>query len=168
MHPNRIETWRERGPWLDWTIRDAALAGQLRVVTALGKEGVKLLVGTDGGFTYLAPGFTMQEELELFVQAGLASEQILRAATRNAAEFLGQIYEFGMVAEGLRADLLLLDANPLIDIANVGRRTGVMLRGEWYSQKELQRRLDEIAASFTETTARAPTSAGESLTAARD
>ena len=164
LHPNRIETWRERGPWLDWTIRDAALAGELRVVTALGEEGVKLLVGTDGGFTYLAPGFTMQEELELYVLAGLAPEQILRAATRNAAEFLGQLGEFGMVAEGLRADLLLLDAHPLIDIANVGRRAGVMLRGEWYSQEELQRRLDDIAVSFTETTAQAPASAGESLT----
>ena len=160
LHPNRIETWLERGPWFDWTIRDAALAGALRVVTALGEEGVKLLVGTDGGFTYLVPGFTMQEELELYVQAGLAPEQILHAATRNAAEFLGQVGEFGMVAEGLRADLLLLDAHPLVDIANVGRRTGVMLRGEWYSQEELQRRLDEIAASFTETTARSLEHAG--------
>ncbi len=160
LHPNRIETWLERGPWFDWTIRDAALAGALRVVSALGEEGVKLLVGTDGGFTYLVPGFTMQEELELYVQAGLAPEQILHAATRNAAEFLGQVGEFGMVAEGLRADLLLLDAHPLVDIANVGRRTGVMLRGEWYSQEELQRRLDEIAASFTETTARSLEHAG--------
>lgn len=168
LHPDRIATWLERGPWLDWTIRDAALAGELRVVTALAQEGVKFLVGTDGGFTYLTPGFTMQEELELYVQAGLTPEQILRAATRNAAEFLDQVDEFGMVAEGLRADLILLDAHPLIDIANVGRRTGVMLRGEWYSQEELQRRLDEIAVSFTETAAGTPAAAEESLSASRN
>ncbi len=119
------------------------------MLKAMADAGVRLLVGTDGGFTYLMPGFTIHDELEMFVQSGLTPEETLMAATSNAAEFLGQLDEFGVVAAGRRADLLLLDADPLEDVANVKQRAGVMVRGQWLSQDELRRMLEEVADGFT-------------------
>ncbi|MEE9245554.1 MAG: amidohydrolase family protein, partial [Gemmatimonadota bacterium] len=100
------------------------------------------------------------EELGLFVQAGLTPYQALRGATHDAAEFLGEQDEFGTVAEGLRADVILLNGNPLADIANLKRRSGVMLRGSWFSQPELERRLEEQTAALESTTARSVTALG--------
>lgn len=81
---------------------------------------------------FVVPGLATIEEIRLFVEAGLAPEQALAAATREAARFLGQEKEFGTIAPGLRADLLLLAANPLEDVAHLDRRIGVMARGRWY------------------------------------
>lgn len=65
----------------------------------------------------------------------------LRAGTADAARFLNRENEFGTIAVGQRADLLLLDANPLENVANAGRRTGVIVRGRWFSDADLRRRL---------------------------
>lgn len=72
----------------------------------------------------------------------------LSAATRNPAEFLGALKEIGTVEEGKRADLILLDANPLADLSNTERRAGVFVRGRWLTEEELKRRLDQIAPLF--------------------
>jgi imidazolonepropionase-like amidohydrolase len=82
------------------------------------------------------------------VEAGLPVYAVLEAATRKPAAYFGQEAEFGTVAVGKRADLLLLEANPLDDIANVHRQRGVMLRGRWLPKAEIERRLDEIAAKW--------------------
>jgi len=68
-----------------------------------------------------------------------------QVATRDAAEFVDSVGEWGMVAVGRRADLLLVDANPLDDVANASRPIGVMLRGRWYPKAELQAKLDALA-----------------------
>ncbi|MFQ5678264.1 MAG: amidohydrolase family protein [Gemmatimonadota bacterium] len=75
---------------------------------------MRVLAGTDAGFTYVIPGFAIHDELEMLVQAGLSPREALLAATRNPAAFLGQENEWGSVAVGLRADLLLLPENPLL------------------------------------------------------
>ncbi|HYK26199.1 MAG TPA: hypothetical protein VEV18_08065, partial [Steroidobacteraceae bacterium] len=67
--------------------------------------------------------------------------QALRTATSDAAIFLHQEAEFGTVGSGLRADLLLLKANPLQNVDNVNKRVGVMVSGRWYTEADLERRL---------------------------
>jgi imidazolonepropionase-like amidohydrolase len=80
----------------------------------------------------------LHDELKLLVAAGLTPYEALRTATANPAEFIGRSGEFGTVAAGTRADLLLLDANPLSDVANAARRAGVMVRGRWLTKDELR------------------------------
>jgi hypothetical protein len=121
----------------------------LKVTRALRDAGARLLLGTDTGNPFVIPGFSVHEELALLVQAGLTPYEALRAGTRDAAEFTGRLEEFGTVEPGKRADLLLLDANPLEDVANARRRSGVMVRGRWLPEAELQAMLEEVAASYT-------------------
>jgi imidazolonepropionase-like amidohydrolase len=85
----------------------------------------------------VVPGFSAHDELADLVAAGLTPYQALRAATANAAEFLGAGNQRGTVAEGQNADLVLLDANPLVDIENTRRIAGVVLRGRWLSKAEI-------------------------------
>ena len=84
-----------------------------------------MLVGTDSWLS----GFAYGDELELLVAAGLSPARVLRMATADAAVFLGEDGEWGQVAEGMRADLVLLDSNPLVDVASVRRVNAVILRG---------------------------------------
>jgi hypothetical protein len=117
-----------------------------QLVQAFHSDGVRILVGTDALNTGVVPGFSAHDELAELVAAGLTPYQALRAGTANAAEFLGVLDRRGTVAEGRTADLVLLDANPLTDIANTRRIAGVMLRGRWFSRAELAGMLEKLAA----------------------
>ena len=75
--------------------------------------------------------------------------EALKTGTYNAAECLSALDEFGTVAPNRRADLVLLENNPLEDIKNLTKRAGVMVRGRWFSEEDLQRRLEEIVSSYT-------------------
>ena len=113
-----------------------------KLTGALHRAGVRLMTGTDAPIPGVVPGFALHDELRLLVAAGLTPYQALRTATANPAEFLGRPGGFGTVTVGARADLLLLDADPLSDVANAARRTGVMVRGRWLPKTELQAMLD--------------------------
>jgi imidazolonepropionase-like amidohydrolase len=115
----------------------------LAVVGALHSKGAGLLLGTDAYKPNVIPGFSLHEELRYFVKAGLSPYDAIRAGTSDAARFLHREGEFGMVAVGLRADLLLVTANPLDDAGNVAKRAGVMLRGIWLPEEELQEKLKQ-------------------------
>jgi imidazolonepropionase-like amidohydrolase len=78
----------------------------------------------------VAPGTSLHDELREFVTAGLTPYEALRAATSDAAEFLGR-QDLGRVVDGAQADLLLLNGDPLRDVANAKRIAGIMLRGAW-------------------------------------
>jgi imidazolonepropionase-like amidohydrolase len=82
-------------------------------------------------------------------EAGLTPYQVLESGTRNVAQYAANDLEldgrFGTVAVGNRADLILLDANPLTDVRNVARRAGVMVRGRWLPSAELDRMLADLA-----------------------
>ncbi len=110
--------------------------------------GGGLLVGTDAGFGWMLPGYSIHDELRHFVQAGLTPYEALRAATSDPARAVGAADEFGRIAVGLRADLILVAANPLADVGRVRELSGVMVRGRWLSKGTLERMLDEIAASY--------------------
>lgn len=129
---------RRRRPLESMDAEDLALLAQgrrqrLALVKALREAGAGLLVGSDTPNPFVVPGHSTIEEIRLFVEAGLTPEEALAAATREAARFLGQEDEFGTVAPGRRADLVLLAANPLDDPAHLERRIGVMVRGRWLS-----------------------------------
>jgi imidazolonepropionase-like amidohydrolase len=120
----------------------------LTIVSVLHAHGARLLAGTDAPKPTVLPGFSLSDELQSFVQAGLTPYQALRAATSDAAIFLHQESEFGTVGPGLRADLILLKANPLQNIDNINERIGVMVAGRWYAEAELERRLLALHDSY--------------------
>ena len=91
--------------------------------------GVKLLAGTDMPQAFVYPGFSLHDELELLVRAGLTPLEALRTATYNPAEFLGALDSLGTVAKGKLADVVLLEANPLTDIRNTRRISVVIANG---------------------------------------
>jgi amidohydrolase family protein len=115
-----------------------------RMVREFDARGVRLLVGTDAMNTGVVPGTSAHDDLADLVAGGLTPYQALHAATANAAEFLGPNDQHGIVAIGQAADLVLLDANPLENISNSRRITGVMLRGQWLSRIDLDRILNEL------------------------
>jgi imidazolonepropionase-like amidohydrolase len=116
-----------------------------RLIKALHAAGAGLLLGSDAPQIYNVPGFSIHRELESLVAAGLTPYQALETGTRNVAAFFGTGRETGTIAKGKRADLILLDADPLSDIRNTTRRAGVMLRGRWLPQAEIEKRLAEVA-----------------------
>jgi imidazolonepropionase-like amidohydrolase len=107
-----------------------------------------LLLGLDSGFRYVLPGYSIHDELRLRVEAGLTPYQVIRMGTVNPAEFLNRQEEMGTVALGKRADLILLQENPLADVANLSKRLGVMVGGRWFSEARLRERLEEIAQAY--------------------
>jgi adenine deaminase len=82
------------------------------------------------------------------VKAGLSPYQAINAATHDAAEFVGGLEEWGTVAVGRRADLILVEANPLDDVSNASKQVGMMVRGRWYPKAELQAKLDALAEKY--------------------
>lgn len=119
-----------------------------RMLKALRDAGAPIALGTDSPQLFSVPGFSMHREMQAMREAGLSPWDILASGTRNVARYYGREREFGMVAQGHRADLLLLTANPLDDVANVARRAGVMINGRWIPESDIQARLARIAQSF--------------------
>ncbi len=114
------------------------------LVRALHRTGVPLLAGTDSTDAFVVPGFSLHQELELLVQAGLSPMEALRTATFNPAVFLEQSRERGAVERGRVADLVLLDANPLQDIRNTRRIYGVVKGGKYLSRADLDKVMADL------------------------
>lgn len=115
-----------------------------RMVKALYDGGSSLVIGTDANLTGVYPGSTALREMELFAEAGLPAKAILEAATLNPARLLKQEQEKGTVKVGKKANLVVLNANPLEDIRNVRQTVGVFVQGRWLSVEQLN---DWLAAS---------------------
>jgi len=154
LHPMTRGMWSVLAPgYLSWPpekrvqyAKDYEFMQQL--TKALHDGGVKLMTGTDALVPSTVPGFSVHRELDVLVGLGLTPYQALRASTTNPFEFLGELDEAGTVEVGKRADLVLLEANPLEAITNTREIAGVMIQGRWLSQAELQEGLDELAASY--------------------
>ena len=121
-----------------------AMEMRRRLIKALHAAGAGLLLGSDAPQIYNVPGFSTHRELEALVAAGLTPYQALETGTRNIARYFDTERETGTIEKGKRADLILLDADPLADIRNTTRRAGVMVRGRWLPQAEIERRLAEL------------------------
>ena len=151
--PETIEYWKA-APFpeeLVQVLRDG-IEGRMLAVKSLHETGVRLVLGTDSPAGFVLHGFGTLRELEILVEAALTPYEAIEMATRNAAELVGASDEFGTVAVGRRADLILLEANPLNDVSNVAKRAGVMVRGRWYTQAELDAKLDSLAEKYAKET----------------
>lgn len=126
----------KRARWI--AIRD-------KMIVAIHDAGGKIMAGSDSPEFLFLYGFSMHRELRALREAGLSNYAVLAAATRNPSEFFGTLDKVGTIAKGMRADLLLLESNPLEDITATERRVGVMLKGTYYTQDELDTWLAEIA-----------------------
>jgi imidazolonepropionase-like amidohydrolase len=142
--------WEDRmGSEIGRTIREILgpiVPLQAENVRLLNDAGVILLAATDVGIPMLVPGLSLHEELELLVAAGLTPLAALRAATVNPARVLGLADELGSVEAGKLADLVLLDADPLADIANTQRIRAVVADGRVYRRGDLDALLSGIRA----------------------
>jgi imidazolonepropionase-like amidohydrolase len=114
-----------------------------RLIKALHDAGVPFALGSDAPQLWNVPGFSAHRELKSIVDAGLTPYQALRTGTANVGVYFKTESTTGTVAAGKRADLLLLDANPLQNIDNSWKIAGVMLNGRWMSKAEIDKRLAE-------------------------
>jgi imidazolonepropionase-like amidohydrolase len=133
----------------DWTPEDRALAKDiyrkhLEIVGEMERAGVGIIAGTDTSNPYCFPGFSLHDELQLLVKAGLTPMQALQAATRNPARFMGREKESGTIERGKLADLVLLEKNPLEDIGNTRKIAGVVLDGELFLKPALAQLLEKV------------------------
>lgn len=115
----------------------------LKLVKAMHRSGVKFMAGTDSSVPFVFPGFSLHDELELFVASGFTPFEALQTATRNPAEFLGLIKDLGTLEKGKLADLVILESNPLEDIRNTRKIFGVVINGRYLPKESLQTMLDE-------------------------
>ncbi|RDC60609.1 Enamidase [Alteripontixanthobacter maritimus] len=132
--------------WADyWANMAASFAGnqpyyeaQLRkkgaFVRALYEAGAGVLIGTDGPNPFVTPGFAIHDELEGFAKAGFTNTEILRIATVDAARFMGQEGRMGVISENAQADLVLLRADPHVDLAVLREPLGAMVAGNWHDR----------------------------------
>jgi len=112
----------------------------------LQRAGVGVLAGSDeGGAPDLLPGFSLHEELALMVASGLTPLQALQTSTLNPARFLGREQDLGTIEPGKLADLVVLDANPLVDIHNTTKIDAVVANGTYLSNAALKRLLANVA-----------------------
>ncbi len=147
-----IEGWKKARAGLrsqpDYNPLRAArfIAVRGKLIKALHDEGAGLLLGSDAPQIFNVPGFSLHRELRYLVQAGLTPYQALSTGTREVARFLGTPDDFGTVEPGRRADLILVEGDPLRDVANLRRRAGVMVGGRWLPEAEIRAGLAAIAA----------------------
>ena len=125
---------------------EANVATRRAVLKALYDGGAVILLGSDAPQLYSVPGFSILREMQTMAEIGIPPEGILQSGSANVGDFFADKDVFGRIAPGNRADLILLDANPLEDIANMGQIAGVMVRGVWLSREDIDTRLAEIEA----------------------
>jgi imidazolonepropionase-like amidohydrolase len=119
---------------------------RLRILGALHQGGVRILLGTDSPQIFSVPGFSIHREMRSYVEAGMTPFDVLSSGTRVVGDYFGE--NFGSIAVGGSADLILTEGNPLESVANVSRIEGVMVRGRYLSREEIGTRLEAIAASY--------------------
>lgn len=135
--PEMLADWERCGtPTDDWTADDYARMARawprlLRLVNRYHSAGVLLTAGSDVTNPWVIPGESLHQELELLVAAGIPPAEVLRIATRNGAEALGVLGEVGTVEAGKRADLLVLERDPIAAIGNTRSIVSVMQGGRW-------------------------------------
>jgi hypothetical protein len=119
---------------------------QLLTAGAMHRAGVKFLAGTDTFNAYCFPGFSVHDELELFVRSGFTPLESLQTATLNPARYLGLTASLGTIEPGKIADLILLEANPLENIGNTRKIAAVVANGRYLPKESLQKMLADVEA----------------------
>ena len=152
MPESKIKRWRKMTKKfkalpaaMRQTYRDA-YPRQLKLAKTFADAGVRMMTGSDGGML-MAPGLSLQEEFVELGKAGLSPLKILQMTTINAAEYLERMDTMGTVEPGKNADLVLLDANPLENVANLASVAGVVRAGTYYSKSDLEALKQRVAAA---------------------
>lgn len=107
------------------------------IVKAFKEAGVPMVAGTDAGISGIVWGFSLHDELKLLVEAGLTNEEALASATRLGAEWLEIGDKLGTIETGKFADLVLLEENPLDNISNTRKISGVFVNGKWIDRSKI-------------------------------
>jgi len=153
MPRDQVEQWtngyikRRANPEFNFASAKWTVENRMRLLRIMHEEGVGILFGTDAPQQFSVPGFSIHHEVKRMADAGMSPYEILRSGTASVGGYFQDKDKFGLVAPGHRADLLLLEGNPLDDAANIARRAGVMVRGRWIPESEIQGKLAEIAAA---------------------
>jgi hypothetical protein len=134
----RFRRWRPEA----FQLKRELFSADERLVGLMFKDGVPLMAGTDAMNPFCFPGFSLHDELALLVESGLTPLGALQAATLNPSVFLGRS-DIGTIAPGKRADLVLLDADPLSDIHNTTHIRAVWLKGEYFDRGALDQMLED-------------------------
>ena len=147
--------WEKLGQDFVTTLPPAAAAtlqqfyGLEQKVTKLMKvNGVKMLAGSDLGGIWVIPGFSLHQEFRELAASGLSPLEVLQMATLNGAQFLKRESTMGTVDEGKNADLVLLDANPVADVANLGKISAVFLNGKYLPKATLEKMKSDVADAY--------------------
>ncbi len=130
------------------------IALRRRALKAVADAGAPLLMGTDSPQLFMVPGFALHRELGIIAEAGVSPHTILESGAKNVARYVAEQLKldgnFGTVVVGNRADLVLLDANPLQTVANLTKRAGVMVKGRWVPASEIEKGLADLAARYAQ------------------
>jgi imidazolonepropionase-like amidohydrolase len=133
--------------WENASLRKLGHENRATIVGALNKSGARLLLGTDSGEGQgsILPA-AIVEELALLVEAGLTPYEALKTGTVNAAAYLERSEDFGILTKGMRADLLLIECDPLSNVSCVKEQSGIMISGRWFTKQDLGNMLkaDEV------------------------
>jgi len=158
MPPAMVKSWvtthenRLSSPQLNLPMARQIASNRVALLRALHLGGVRILMGTDAPQQFSVPGFSLHRELRNMAAAGMSPFDIIATGTRNVGAYFAASDSFGTIAPGQRADLLLVNANPLDQLVNLEKRSGVMVRGRWLAEPEIQARLARIAASYAPAT----------------
>ncbi|MEH6512308.1 MAG: amidohydrolase family protein [Maribacter arcticus] len=116
-----------------------------QLIKKLQDNGHGILLGSDAPQLFNVPGFSIQHEVKGMQNAGLTSLEIIQSGTINPAKYFDALDEFGQVKEGLSADLIILDSNPLENLAALQQIEGVVVKGKWLSKQAIEEKLNSIA-----------------------
>lgn len=142
-----VDTWVKQrtafmsGPDFKPAANQRFLAERRKLLKALHDAGVDIILGSDAIQTFSVPGFSLQREMQAMAKAGLTPYQIYVTGTRNVGRFFDREQEVGTVDVGKIADLVLVDADPLRDVAHFARQTGTFVRGRWFARADLLAKL---------------------------
>jgi imidazolonepropionase-like amidohydrolase len=152
MPPQQVAQWRQAftqrlaHPQYDATAARNVIDNRITVLRALHEGGATILFGTDAPQQFSVPGFSLHRELPYMSAAGMSNHAILASATSGVGRYFTDQDRFGLIAPGHRADLVLLDGNPVQNLDSLRNPAGVMYRGQWLPRDAINQRLTEIAA----------------------
>lgn len=151
MPKTTLENWRTtKNSYMDdesfseaqWEQFDAI---RRKLIKKLQERGRGILLGSDAPQLFNVPGFSIHHEMAGMQRAGMTPLEIIQSGTVNPATFFDAQNEFGEVKEGLSADLIILEANPVNDLSALQRNEGVIIRGQYLSKEMIQEKLKVIA-----------------------
>lgn len=154
MPSQQIEAWTTAqenllmSPTFKPEVARQIIQNRMRLLKVLSDEGVKIMLGSDAPQRFSVPGFSIHREIARMADAGMKPYDIIRSGSYNVGVYFKNQDDFGTIETGRRADLILVEANPLDNVGNLARRAGVMVRGRWIPEPEIQDRLAKIAASY--------------------